>query len=204
MGLFLSADWALMSDVIPKATSGRYMGILNAGTAMAGPVFIIVAGPIQDRVGPRLERSGRAAGGDGGRGGLRGARRAGAHRASTRVGSRTSSWRHRSRQLPPRREPHVTMSVTSERARRTGPRELAVVVTRRYRLMRVLVRRPSASCTGSGRNTSSAGRRRRSSSSATTIPAGTRCWSPRSLRSGRGSPGSAPRSATSRAASRTG
>jgi len=50
MGLFLSADWALMSDVIPKATSGRYMGILNAGTAMAGPIFIIVAGPIQDAV----------------------------------------------------------------------------------------------------------------------------------------------------------
>ena len=48
MGLFLSADWALMADVIPKETAGRYMGILNAGTAMAGPVFIIVAGPIQD------------------------------------------------------------------------------------------------------------------------------------------------------------
>ena len=50
MGTFLSADWALMSDVIPKHTAGRYMGILNAGTAMAGPVFIIVAGPIQDLV----------------------------------------------------------------------------------------------------------------------------------------------------------
>jgi MFS family permease len=50
MGLFLSADWALMSDVIPKATAGRYMGILNAGTAMAGPVFIIIAGPLQDLV----------------------------------------------------------------------------------------------------------------------------------------------------------
>ena len=50
MGLFLSADWALMADVIPKETAGRYMGILNAGTAMAGPVFIIVAGPIQDLV----------------------------------------------------------------------------------------------------------------------------------------------------------
>jgi len=62
MGLFLSADWALMADVIPKETAGRYMGILNAGTAMAGPVFIIVAGPIQDLtaaafgdpVGPRV------------------------------------------------------------------------------------------------------------------------------------------------------
>jgi MFS family permease len=50
MGLFLSADWALMADVIPKATSGRYMGILNAGTAMAGPIFIIIAGPLQDLV----------------------------------------------------------------------------------------------------------------------------------------------------------
>ncbi|HSK94916.1 MAG TPA: MFS transporter [Candidatus Angelobacter sp.] len=50
MGLFLSADWALMADVIPKATAGRYMGILNAGTAMAGPVFTVVAGPVQDLV----------------------------------------------------------------------------------------------------------------------------------------------------------
>lgn len=50
MGTFLSADWALMADVIPKETAGRYMGILNAGTAMAGPVFIVVAGPIQDVV----------------------------------------------------------------------------------------------------------------------------------------------------------
>jgi MFS family permease len=50
MGIFLSADWALMADVIPKETAGRYMGILNAGTAMAGPVFILVAGPIQDLV----------------------------------------------------------------------------------------------------------------------------------------------------------
>jgi MFS family permease len=50
MGIFLSADWALMADVIPKHTAGRYMGILNAGTAMAGPAFIVVAGPIQDLV----------------------------------------------------------------------------------------------------------------------------------------------------------
>ena len=50
MGIFLSADWALMADVIPKHTSGRYMGILNAGTAMAGPAFIVVAGPLQDLV----------------------------------------------------------------------------------------------------------------------------------------------------------
>jgi MFS family permease len=51
VGIFLSADWALMADVIPKETAGRYMGILNAGTAMAGPVFLIVAGPLRDIVG---------------------------------------------------------------------------------------------------------------------------------------------------------
>ena len=62
MGIFLSADWALMADVIPKHTSGRYMGVLNAGTAMAGPVFLLVGGPTQDlfgalagrEVGPRM------------------------------------------------------------------------------------------------------------------------------------------------------
>ena len=45
-GTFLSVDWALMTDVIPKDTAGRYMGILNAGTAMAEPVFLLVAGPL--------------------------------------------------------------------------------------------------------------------------------------------------------------
>ena len=59
MGLFLSADWALMADVIPKHTSGRYMGVLNAGTAMAGPVFLLVGGPTQDLFGAVL---GHAAG----------------------------------------------------------------------------------------------------------------------------------------------
>ncbi len=64
MGTFLSVDWALMTDVIPKHTSGRYMGILNAGTAMAEPVFLIVAGPLAlDLVGRLLglEAGARAA-----------------------------------------------------------------------------------------------------------------------------------------------
>jgi len=51
VGIFLSVDWALMTDVIPKETTGRYMGILNAGTAAAGPVFLVVAGTVLDRVG---------------------------------------------------------------------------------------------------------------------------------------------------------
>jgi MFS family permease len=58
MGAFLSVDWALMTDVIPKHTSGRYMGILNAGTAMAEPLFLIVAGPlVLDLVGRALGES---------------------------------------------------------------------------------------------------------------------------------------------------
>ncbi|HEY7332591.1 MAG TPA: MFS transporter [Candidatus Limnocylindria bacterium] len=51
MGTFLSADWGLMADVIPKDTAGRYMGILNAGTAIAGPIYILIAGPAKDIVG---------------------------------------------------------------------------------------------------------------------------------------------------------
>ena len=60
MGVFLSVDWALMTDVIPKHTSGRYMGILNAGTAMAEPVYLVVAGPLA------LDLVGRMTGAGGG------------------------------------------------------------------------------------------------------------------------------------------
>ncbi|MGH2462632.1 MAG: MFS transporter [Candidatus Limnocylindria bacterium] len=59
IGAFLSVDWALMADVIPKHTSARYMGILNAGTAMATPVFLVVGGLTMDTVGRQI---GEAAG----------------------------------------------------------------------------------------------------------------------------------------------
>lgn len=49
-GAFLSADWALMTDVIPKDASGRYMGILNVGTAAAGPLSLITGGVLLDIV----------------------------------------------------------------------------------------------------------------------------------------------------------
>jgi len=58
VGIFLSVDWALMTDVIPKETTGRYMGILNAGTAAAGPVFLFVGGLVMDRVGVLDEAAG--------------------------------------------------------------------------------------------------------------------------------------------------
>jgi MFS family permease len=49
-GSFLAVDWALMTDIIPKQTSGRYMGVSNVGTAMAGPLAAVVGGTLMDLV----------------------------------------------------------------------------------------------------------------------------------------------------------
>jgi MFS family permease len=50
-GSFLAVDWALMTEIIPKAASGRYMGISNVATASSGVVAIAVAlGLVMDRV----------------------------------------------------------------------------------------------------------------------------------------------------------
>ena len=43
-GTFLAVDWALMTDIIPKASSGRYMGISNVATASAGVVAAFIGG----------------------------------------------------------------------------------------------------------------------------------------------------------------
>ena len=43
-GVFLGVDWALMTDIIPKAESGRYMGISNIAVAGAGPIGSAVGG----------------------------------------------------------------------------------------------------------------------------------------------------------------
>jgi MFS family permease len=61
-GSFLAVDWALMTDIIPKASSGRYMGISNVATATNGVVAGFLGGIIVDQlaasgnpaVGPRL------------------------------------------------------------------------------------------------------------------------------------------------------
>jgi len=50
-GTFLAVDWALMTDIIPKASSGRFMGISNLAVGLAGPVAALLAGPIMDAVG---------------------------------------------------------------------------------------------------------------------------------------------------------
>jgi MFS family permease len=43
-GSFLAVDWALMSDIVPKASTGRYMGISNVATASAGTVALAFGG----------------------------------------------------------------------------------------------------------------------------------------------------------------
>ena len=54
-GTFLAVDWALMTDIIPKASSGRFMGISNLAVGLAGAVAGLVAGPIIDVVGGKAE-----------------------------------------------------------------------------------------------------------------------------------------------------
>ena len=50
-GIFLAVDWALMTDIIPKASAGRYMGLSNVATASAGVLAIAIGGTIMDLVG---------------------------------------------------------------------------------------------------------------------------------------------------------
>ena len=42
-GTFLSVDWALMTDIIPRASAGRYMGMSNVATGSA-PLFAAAIG----------------------------------------------------------------------------------------------------------------------------------------------------------------
>ncbi len=61
-GMFLAVDWALLTDLVPKASAGRYMGISNVATATAGLVGLAIGGIIIDvtnaligeGVGPRI------------------------------------------------------------------------------------------------------------------------------------------------------
>jgi MFS family permease len=58
-GTFLAVDWALMTDIIPKASSGRYMGLSNVATASAGVLALAVGGTLMDVVGgPSLDGAG--------------------------------------------------------------------------------------------------------------------------------------------------
>jgi MFS family permease len=45
-GIFVSVDWALMTDIVPKASAGRYMGMSNIVEATNGPLGTALAGVI--------------------------------------------------------------------------------------------------------------------------------------------------------------
>jgi MFS family permease len=47
-GSFLAVDWALMTEIIPKDSSGRYMGISNVATATNGVISAFIGGILVD------------------------------------------------------------------------------------------------------------------------------------------------------------
>ena len=49
-GMFLAVDWALMTDIIPKAVTGRFMGMSNVATASAGILALGLGGLLLDVV----------------------------------------------------------------------------------------------------------------------------------------------------------
>jgi MFS family permease len=53
-GAFLAVDWALMTDIIPKASAGRYMGLSNVVEATNGPLATSVGGALMFAVGLAL------------------------------------------------------------------------------------------------------------------------------------------------------
>ncbi|HSR23529.1 MAG TPA: hypothetical protein VLW53_08260, partial [Candidatus Eisenbacteria bacterium] len=56
LGSFLSVDWALITDVIPRDEAGLFFGFSNIATAGAGVIARFIAGFLLDafNAGPRL------------------------------------------------------------------------------------------------------------------------------------------------------
>ncbi len=50
-GTFLAVDWALLTELVPKVSSGRYMGLSNVATASAGVLATGLGGTLMDVVG---------------------------------------------------------------------------------------------------------------------------------------------------------
>jgi MFS family permease len=53
-GTFLAVDWALMTDIIPKASSGRYMGLSNVATTSSTLIAVATGGLVMDAVNTAL------------------------------------------------------------------------------------------------------------------------------------------------------
>jgi MFS family permease len=50
LGIFLSADWALLTDVAPLDEAGRYLGLSNTVTAASAVLAVAVGGPLADLI----------------------------------------------------------------------------------------------------------------------------------------------------------
>ncbi len=49
-GTFLAVDWALMTDIIPKASAGRFMGLSNVATTSSTVIAVATGGLLLDAV----------------------------------------------------------------------------------------------------------------------------------------------------------
>ncbi len=49
-GVFIAVDWALMTDIIPRSSAGRYMGLSNVATGSAPLLAGVVGGLVLDAV----------------------------------------------------------------------------------------------------------------------------------------------------------
>ncbi len=50
LGIFLSADWALLADIAPPGEAGRYLGLSNTVTAAASVLAVAIGGPLADLI----------------------------------------------------------------------------------------------------------------------------------------------------------
>lgn len=58
LGMFLAADWALIADLAPDGESGRYLGLSNTVTALAGLLAVALGGPLADLVNAAMPGAG--------------------------------------------------------------------------------------------------------------------------------------------------
>ncbi|MBP1706008.1 MAG: transporter [Chloroflexi bacterium] len=49
-GMILAVDWALLSELVPKASSGRYMGMSNLASALQAVIAVLFGGLVLDIV----------------------------------------------------------------------------------------------------------------------------------------------------------
>jgi Na+/melibiose symporter-like transporter len=50
LGIFLSADWALLVDIVPLEEAGRYLGLSNVVTSVGAVGAVALGGPVADVV----------------------------------------------------------------------------------------------------------------------------------------------------------